>query len=585
LAHLGGIFAIVFMWICYALICIGFGAWHLRIFRKGDKGKWSVTDFAAAFWLGLATWLGILQLWNFFAPVNFICHLVLTGAGSVSGLLLLKSLGRALTRLPRKTLFTAAGTLLIVLVFLANRATGPCAEYDSGLYHLQAIKWAENYPVVPGLANLHMRFGFSSTMTLFAACLDQGLWKDNASHLVNGLFLAGLAAMIVRSATKLFRDPRSGVEHWLLIAAAPLLTDWAMDIQAGSFSTDIGVAVLLVIAAHYFLAAFAEPSRWRIFAAIIVAAAAVTAKASALSLSAPLILILLVVLVRREKFRPALLATLIAAAFIVPWLIRQVMLSGYPLYPAEIFAMPVDWRMPVEKVEWYRHVILNWARWQRYDDTRQTLDWIAPWIQGRLENPVNLWKTYFPAAIAGVALLAALIKRFTARSKLPPAGAPLLLLACVTLSAIAWFVSAPDPRYASQIFTLLMAIGLVLLLPRIRIVAAFVLALAIGPLITAGGDTGWHIGYRTFANVWILPPREGIFYPTPESKLDHVFTPTGLTIYVPKTEAGEFEDRVWNAPLPATPRSEIDPSEVKIPPLRLRQPGNLGGGFTRAPLP
>ncbi|EMO63800.1 hypothetical protein LEP1GSC133_1179, partial [Leptospira borgpetersenii serovar Pomona str. 200901868] len=34
--------------------------------------------------------------------------------------------------------------------------------YDSGLYHIQSIKWIQEYSVVPGLANLHGRFGFNS---------------------------------------------------------------------------------------------------------------------------------------------------------------------------------------------------------------------------------------------------------------------------------------------------------------------------------------------------------------------------------------------------------------------------------------
>jgi len=40
-------------------------------------------------------------------------------------------------------------------LWLADMAMGPMAQFDSRLYHFQAIKWARNYPVVPGLANLY----------------------------------------------------------------------------------------------------------------------------------------------------------------------------------------------------------------------------------------------------------------------------------------------------------------------------------------------------------------------------------------------------------------------------------------------
>jgi hypothetical protein len=37
-------------------------------------------------------------------------------------------------------------------------------NYDTGLYHIQSIKWIEEYGVTPGLANLHGRFGFNSNL-------------------------------------------------------------------------------------------------------------------------------------------------------------------------------------------------------------------------------------------------------------------------------------------------------------------------------------------------------------------------------------------------------------------------------------
>jgi hypothetical protein len=38
----------------------------------------------------------------------------------------------------------------------------PVINHDTGLYHWQTIKWLIQEPLVPGLANLHHRFGFNS---------------------------------------------------------------------------------------------------------------------------------------------------------------------------------------------------------------------------------------------------------------------------------------------------------------------------------------------------------------------------------------------------------------------------------------
>ena len=57
-----------------------------------------------------------------------------------------------------------------------------------------------------------MRFGFSSTLTLFSALLNQGVWEGHANHLVNGFLLAAVAAMIVRSTAKVMTGG-AGPQH------------------------------------------------------------------------------------------------------------------------------------------------------------------------------------------------------------------------------------------------------------------------------------------------------------------------------------------------------------------------------------
>ena len=46
-------------------------------------------------------------------------------------------------------------------------------HYDTGLYHAQAIRWIEEYGVVPGLANLHSRFGYNSASFALSAFFSE----------------------------------------------------------------------------------------------------------------------------------------------------------------------------------------------------------------------------------------------------------------------------------------------------------------------------------------------------------------------------------------------------------------------------
>ncbi len=310
-------------WVVYALVILGFSTWYMRAFLHNENATFG--DFFTAFWVGLATLLGLLQLWHFFAPIDSTAYIALISIGILGFLSLVPDLWRALRNTPSRPF--AAGILMLALIaiWLANRATGLGAEYDSGLYHIAAIKWTLLYRIVPGLANLHMRFGFSSTITLLAAWMDHGPWAGNANHIVNGFFLAALAAAIIRSA---LRDPRIKATLFPRIIgccsfSGILVIDWGTDIQASSYSTDISA-----MAPHHrrrpLLSESVRRTRPRApppgLVCAALSAAAVTAKASTLILCAPMTAIILVLLWRtaaRPQHKKPSLPCLLASTFLI----------------------------------------------------------------------------------------------------------------------------------------------------------------------------------------------------------------------------------------------------------------------------
>jgi hypothetical protein len=596
--------AILAMWSLLAATCLGLGGWYfLGLAPRGRIGRDSppatFADLLAAFWLGLATLFAILQLWHFFAPINGTAHAVILTGGFVGALALLPKLWRSVRSAPRKQMGGGLLAFALVAIFLANRATGPGTYYDSGLYHIAAVKWTNTYPIVPGLANLHMRLGFSSTLTLLAALLNQGGWEGGANHLVNGFLLASLAVMIVRSATKVFAGT-AGPQHWAMLFSSMLLTDWAMDIQASSYSADLGVAALTVVAAYYFLELFVvRPAPKDAAAATMICvallAATVTAKASALVMGGPMIAVTWLILWRAtpggwgRRLGSLLPSAGLALVLVAGWVAREIILTGYPLYPSEAFALPVDWAVPHEKVAWLRRIILDYGRWKSYDDTRSHWNWLKPWWQMRMLDGWSYCKGLVPLGIGAIAWAAA--GGVGAAGWLKQMGVAwrgvFWLLGCVAIAMFAWWNSAPDPRYATQVFVLFMAGGLVLIVGMMKTpigkgtMIGVALLLAATPL-WLGSNAAAFFGARVVKDVWILPPEKGWMYDAPRGKWTELVTKSGVKVYVPVPAEGEtFEDRAWDAPLPATPRSEIEVTEVVIPELKLRKAGDLGSGFKR----
>ena len=60
---------------------------------------------------------------------------------------------------------------------------GPTIMDDTDSYHIQMIKWARDYGSVPGIANLHLRYGFNSSWFISVALLSPAI-KGVNSYLV-----------------------------------------------------------------------------------------------------------------------------------------------------------------------------------------------------------------------------------------------------------------------------------------------------------------------------------------------------------------------------------------------------------------
>src|SRR6266403_659834 len=209
---------IFFTWAVIALALIGFGSIVLTLFSKDC----SLID---AFWMGLAFSVAALEIWNLVLPVTPSIALFLFGVG-ILGLVLIRSKLRASLLAAWQT---SRWLLLLGLAFallLALRSCGPFEYYDTGLYGAPSVRWIQTYPAIPGLANLHGRLGFNSSVFLCIAALGQGPWKDLGFHLFTGFLLSAFWTTRSRIVGTQTDEPATIVA---LIAAGILFADLSYD--------------------------------------------------------------------------------------------------------------------------------------------------------------------------------------------------------------------------------------------------------------------------------------------------------------------------------------------------------------------
>ena len=129
-----------------------------------------------------------LQVWHIFAPVDWRA-LALVCAGGFAGLHAhRKEISCCILERPRKALRLVV-MLLVTAAWLSNHTVMQPYVRDSGLYHLTAIRWCAEYPVVPGLGNLHGRLAFNNSFFLYAAMLDVGPFIGKSHQLASGLLM------------------------------------------------------------------------------------------------------------------------------------------------------------------------------------------------------------------------------------------------------------------------------------------------------------------------------------------------------------------------------------------------------------
>jgi hypothetical protein len=460
-----------------SLVCLGYGLLALRLGEALLPGLGRGITIGDLGILGYAM-LGLTAtIVHVAAPLGGVTAALAWLVGV--GLLLLRRRGLARQAaafgwpLPAALLLLAAACLYLgAMIPGATRG-----HFDTGLYHLQAVRQAMEFPLILGSANIHMRFGYNSAVFPTAALLSGG-WPGLAAAITgNAVLLAFVILAVAQRAVSRgdgvgLRSSAFGILFIALALFSPLLI---LRVWIGSPNSDIPSALAVLYAFHLALrlsdlGGSAPEAAER--DGIVVMLAVVVALAVMLKLSAlPAILLLVVPALAwrrgRATGRAILLGLGAALALGLPWLARGVATSGCLAYPQPSSCLPVPWRIRPEVAR----SDLDWMRsWARRPDAPPDIvladwSWLPDWIASLRQEPVYptvLW-------LAGIALLLVvarmlLPRRLVAVRDLLPTAARLdmVALAAVALAGLAfWFVTAPLVRYGQiwLVLPLLLAIA------------------------------------------------------------------------------------------------------------------------------
>lgn len=449
-----------------------------------------------------------------------------------------------------KLFFTAA--VLYILYISAQQSF----TYDEGLYYAQFIKWMQYYPTVPGLANLHVRFGFNSHWHVLAAVFNFSWIPGAAGNHLNGvLYLITVLYLLPRQKDAGFiRALKAGL---LILINMPQVCVYNIVAPAADLPVFyIGCLIVVVWLENQSKDLLAGPGAVFLLLAPLFL---ITIKVSAV----PVLLLTALILFqsfRKKNYTRILAIIAFGIVILIPWVIRNIILSGYPLFPMELPDLfHTGWRVPLSVVHATRQDITAFAFYRAADIPRFIADsWsqrFGTWFGQHLRINDKL--------LLLVAIVSPLVI-FLRRKHLPTNFLPLYVF--LILGCGFWLIQAPDPRFAYGYLAPLFVMTVILCIPSLQN-ARYILTLSISAtLFFQAGTIVLHqrlvkaflsegLVTQTAHQTWLTP--------APYTKQAVVTHEMPFHLYVPlKTEL------CWDTPLPC---ADHLPKNVKMRGVSLKE--------------
>lgn len=450
---------LAFLILSFMVLC----GWGIILKRLLGVPVTHVVDISD-FWLGHFVSLFAYELLNLWLPVDWRVSVTFFGIGlgyflkhrvfdALNWLLLYKPVTWT-----QSVLWIACGSMVIFASFWAMAL--PINE-DSWSYHFQSIRWANEYPIVPGLGNLHGRLAFNQSHFGFLALLNFfPYW--NKGYAAGGLVLWLATAFTCLSLLARYLHHKKALLLLLLVVIEPLAK------YSSSPSPDFAVSLLQVVGIIYLVNIVHGNSKspFQKYAdlctVLLVCAALCSVKLSGLIYGAALSGV--AVWCARGilgQYRRGIMSLLIVIViFIVVHGIRGIITSGVPLYPSTVgSSFSFDWSVPLERIQneaaWIYSCARTGSPCQAPALVMRDWNWLGPWW-------ANLVPTHSKLLLGCslTAMCAASFADFLAKNSFPgPRHQDWLLMIPFVAALVFWFLSAPDVRFLGTMLELMFGLS------------------------------------------------------------------------------------------------------------------------------
>ncbi len=368
---------------------------------------------------------------------------------------------------------------------------------DTMAYHLQLIKWIEEYKAVPGLIHLDARYGLQSSWFVSCALFRFNFTNTGALTYINITILVWYLLFIVSKINSCFflKPVSSNRLFWLIL---PIFNFWSytqIRLTATSASPDF-IAFIFISAVFYLLLSdFKNKSTLSTWVLILLFTAfSITIKFSTF----PLMIVgvyALFRLIQWRKIKLLVISGVFSLLIVLPFLTRNLIASGYAFYPstfANLFSP--DWKYSSSAMKLQEKYITAYARTAGGDTSEE--------INHILSMSFNEWgpvwwsnRSLADKAIIFLAVLSILICIIFIKKIMRADQSIKMALLTALLGTVFWFIKAPDPRFGFG-FIMMLPILVCIVFLNTKWTDSIIKKLAIGVVLISGLALNLYTAYR-----------------------------------------------------------------------------------------
>ena len=484
-------------WIYISFLSWMWGILFLQFIKKTTRNELQLPHFSIICITGLSAITVIAAILSLFIPlggwwVQFLfiipCLVLFFKKDSPAFFAALK---KELEYLHFFSIILLSACLLLILVMSSWTIIHP----DTLGYHAQIIQWIEKYKAVPGLAHLHVRFGYQWLWFVDSALFGFSFTGKEGITFLNSTVLFWFFIFLINRINYNFLKDGKRL-YGLLWTALLVISMWSytqVRLTATSASPDFIAALFTLVTIYLLLEKdrnHPDASTWLLVS--FLALVAVTIKLSV----APILLVAVVPallgLVKR-KIKLSFTILFISIVTLFPFIARNIITSGYIVFPLTFIDVTnVDWKNDLTLTLNEKNYVTAYAKKPGVITSEisavnkmDLAEWLPTWWQNRSTAD----------KIIMILLVLSFISAILSIKKILLSGfIPILVLITLLTGIIFWFVNAPDPRFGFG--SILGFIGVVsyLVLKEKEIFTGKNLLIAILVLVT--GSILAYTGYR-----------------------------------------------------------------------------------------